>query len=229
MKRTNHHSESGETSSPSAPSKKSTASTSSAVDASKAKSLIAEISAMAGPALALTGKDRRRAVRLRKGGEKVIPTLTALSEQFGIDLPSHPTSAITANVNKANSLVAVHKQLVTATKQVADAIFKAQSESWDGATVHYTVLKRLAKSDGDLATALAPVKQFFAQKSPAVVKAEDEKRGHRKGVKEPKVSPTTPAAATEEPTSAQAPAAPTAPASAPAPAAAPAPNGAAHS
>jgi hypothetical protein len=157
--------------------------------------LITELTAMAGPKLALTVKDRKRATKLRKGGEKVIPTIVALSEQLGLSLPSHPTSAITANVNKATNLVAVHKQLVTATKQVADAIFKAQSEGWDGATVHYTVLKRLSKSDGDIAKALAPATAFFAKKSPAVVKAEGEKRGHRKGVKEPKISETTPAAA----------------------------------
>ncbi len=190
-----HHPKSGEsTSSESAPSE-STASTSSTVEATKAKALIAELTAMAGPKLALTANDRKRATKLRKGGEKVIPTIVALSQQFGLVVPSHPTSAITANVNKATNLVAVHKQLVTATKQVADAIFKAQSEGWDGATVHYTVLKRLSKSDGDLAKALAPVSDFFAKKSPAVVKAEDEKRGHRKGVKEPKASETTPAAA----------------------------------
>jgi hypothetical protein len=191
---------------------------------------------MAGPALALTAKQRQRAVRLRKGGEKVIPIITALSEQFGLDLPSHPTAAIKANVSKANELVAIHKQLVTATKQVSDAIFKAQSEGWDGATVHYTVLKRLAKSNGDLAEALTPVKEFFAQKSPAVVEAEDAKRGHRKGVKEPKAPKTSPAEATTTATTPSAQAtgvAPAAPVAAPAPvttaASAPVSNGAAHS
>jgi hypothetical protein len=238
MTRTNHHSKSGEGTSEPSESKasKSTASKSGTSTASEsttstsrsaattAKSLIATLTAMAGAPLALTAKERRRAVRLRKGGEKVIPTITALSEQYGLTVPSHPTSAITANVNKANSLVAVHKQLVTATKQVEDAIFKAQSESWDGATVHYTVLKRLAKSDGDIATALAPVKEFFAQKSPAVVKAEDAKRGGRKGTKAKSAS-ATPATATTEPASAQTPAA----SATPAPAPAAVQNGATHS
>jgi hypothetical protein len=103
------------------------------------KSLLATVTAIAGPKLALTAKERQRATRLRKGGEKVIPTITALSDQFGLSVPSFPTSAITANVAQANNLVAVHKQLVTATKQVADAIFQAQSKGWEGATVHYTM------------------------------------------------------------------------------------------
>ena len=185
MSRTTVHSTKSEESTtsasePSHPGKASKSSTST-VDANGVKNLLASVTAVAGPPLALTGKDRQRAVRLRKGGEKVIPTITALSEQFGISLLSYPTSAITANVTQASRLVALHKQLVTATKQVSDAMFQADSKSWEGATVHYTALKRLAKTNGDLATALAPVSDFFAKKSSAVVKAEEEKRGHRKG------------------------------------------------
>jgi hypothetical protein len=47
--------------------------------------------------------------------------------------------------------------LVTATKRVADAIFQAQSQSWAGATVHYSMLRRLGKTDGSVAKALEPV------------------------------------------------------------------------
>jgi hypothetical protein len=214
MSRTTVHSTKNEkseesTSSASEPSHhgKASKSSSSGVNADEVKSLLALITATAGPALALTAKDKVRAIRLRKGGEKVIPTITALSQQFGINLPSHPISVITANVEQAKNLIAIQKQLVTATKQVSDAIFKAQSTSWEGATVHYSVLKRLGKTDGDLAAALAPVTEYFAQKTPAVVKADEEKRGHRKGVEEPKGSETTTTTASS---SAQAPAAPTA-------------------
>ena len=153
MSRTTVHSTKSKesTSSASEPSHhgKASKSSTSTVNANGVKNLLAQVTAVAGPALALTGKDRQRAVRLRKGGEKVIPTITALSEQFGLVVPSFPTSAITANVTQANSLVALHKQLVTATKQVSDAMFQADSKSWEGATVHYSVLKRLAKTNGD--------------------------------------------------------------------------------
>ena len=55
-------------------------------------------------------------------------------------------------------------------------MFSANSESWSAATVHYTMLRRLAKENGDLETALAPVNQFFAQRSPAVTAEEKAKR-----------------------------------------------------
>jgi hypothetical protein len=164
-------------------------SASEALDAA-VKHLIVCVTAVAGPAPALSAKDRIRSVKLRKGGEKVIPTITALSEQFGIVVPMVPTSAITSNLDKSKQLVAAQKQLEAVAKHLSDAIFAAQSDGWEGATLHYTVLKRLAKMNGSLETALAPVTQFFAQKSPAVVKAEEAKRGHRKGAKTTKVEAT---------------------------------------
>jgi hypothetical protein len=199
------------------------------------KNLIDSITTIAGPAPALTSKDRKRTSKLRKGGEKVIPTILALSDRIGLSVPEYPTATIQANLDKVKTLSPVHEGVVSAEKHLGDAIFQAQAQIWEGATVHYSMLKRLAKTNGDIANALAPVTQFFAHKQPAVVEAEDAKRGHRKGVKEPKGSKTT-SAATQGTTSAQAPATPAAPPSAPAaapaappPAPAAAPNGAAHS
>jgi hypothetical protein len=196
----------------------------SAIGSNEVKSFLDSITTIAGPAPALTTKDRQRTVRLRKGGEKVVPTILALSERIGLSIPSHPTATIQANLDKVKTLSPVHESLVSAEKHVGDTIFQAQSDAWDGATVHYTMLKRLSKTDGDIAKSLAPVTAFFAHKSPAVVEEEDVKRGHRKGVKEPKASKTK-TAATEEPTNAQASVTPTPPASTPAAA----PNGATHS
>jgi hypothetical protein len=198
--------------------------TNSATGSSEVKSFLDSITTIAGPAPSLTSKDRKRSVRLRKGGEKVVPTLLALSDRIGLSVPSYPTAAIQANLDKVKALSPVHEGVTSAQKHLSDAIFQAQSEIWEGATVHYTMLKRLAKTDGDVANTLAPVAEFFAHKAPAIVKAEDAKRGHRKGAKESKDSEAT-TAATNGTTSAQAPAAPTAPAATPAVA----PNGAAHS
>jgi hypothetical protein len=211
---------------------KETTTASSAIDASGVKTFLESITTIAGPAPALTATDRKRTSKLRKGMENVIPTLLALSDRIGLQVPSHPTAAIQANLDKVKTLAPVHESVVSAEKHLGDAIFQAQADSWEGATVHYSVLKRLARKNGDIANALSPVTEFFAKKSPAVVKAEDAKRGHRKGVKEPKGAKTT-TAATAESTVAQAPVAPTAPPAAapatPAPAPAAALNGAAHS
>ena len=61
-------------------------------------------------------------------------------------------------------------------------MFQAQSESWTGATAHYTMLRRLAKMDGSIATTLQPVVQFFSARSAAVTEEAKESRGGaRKG------------------------------------------------
>ena len=145
--------------------------------------LVGTVTKWLGNPPALTAADMRRSNKLRKGGETVIPTVAALADQFGLTSTVHPTDAMLAKAKMAQSLIPLHRKLVALTKQVGDTMFQANSESWESATVHYATLSRMARADGDVAKTLAPVKKFFASKSPAVVQAEDAKRGGRKGSK----------------------------------------------
>jgi hypothetical protein len=150
--------------------------------------LVDKVTAMVGTPLALTPADMRRATKFRKGGEKVITTIAALNKQFGLTVASHPTDAMVAQMTQANGLVPLHRKLVAATKQVGDSIFQAQSKSWKSAAVHYATLRTLARSDGDVAKTLAPVTEFFAQRTKATVEEADTKRGGKKGSKAAKAA-----------------------------------------
>jgi hypothetical protein len=145
--------------------------------------LAGKVTKWVGSPPALTATDVRRSNKLRKGGETVIPTIAALADQFGLTSRVHPTDKMLAKAKTAQSLIPLHRKLVALTKQVSDTMFQANSESWDSATTHYATLSRMARTDGDVAKTLAPVTKFFASKSPAVVQAEDAKRGGRKGSK----------------------------------------------
>ena len=199
----------------------------------QASKLVEQIATIVGTVPALSTKDRARSPKLRKGGETVIPTVAALSVQYGLSIASHPTTTMVESAKKAQSLIPLHKQLVQATKQVADQMFSANSESWGGATVHYSMLKRLAKTNGDLEAALAPVEQFFAQRSPAVIAEEKAKKEARKAAAAAKaaakaaskVATTASAPAPASPAIVETPAAPSPPTAAPA---TPAPNSPAH-
>jgi len=172
-------------------SKKKTTPTLSEVDPNgldEATKLVGQIKGIVGNVPALSTKDRVRSIKLRKGGETVIPTVATLSTQFGLTVASHPTTTMVEKAKRAQSLIPLHKQLVTATKQVADQMFSANSESWAAATVHYSMLKRLAKTDGDLEAALAPVEQFFKKRSPAVIAEESAKKEARKAAKAAKAA-----------------------------------------
>ncbi len=147
-----------------------------------AKALDEKLTALVGPPPALTKSDVQRSAKQRKGGAQVVKTIAALSDKFGLVVSSIPTATLVAKVNKAEDLVALHQELVTATKHVADAMFQAQSESWAGATVHYSMLRRLAKTDGSVAKSLQPVVQFFAARSTSVEnEAKAARGGARKG------------------------------------------------
>jgi hypothetical protein len=188
-------------------SSRSTPSTTVSTGLDEATKLVGQVTKIIGTAPALSVKDRKRSPKLRKGGETVIPTVAALSDRFGLTVADHPTTTMVQSAKKAQSLIPLYKQLVLATKQVADQMFSANSESWGSATVHYTMLKRLAKTNGDLETALAPVEQFFAHRSPAVIADEKVKKDARKAAKAAKsAAKATPAVATTP--SAPAPASP---------------------
>jgi hypothetical protein len=162
----------------------------------EASKLVDQITAIVGTVPALSAKDRKRSLKLRKGGETVIPTVAALSSQYGLSVASHPTTTMVSSAQKAQSLIPLYKKLVQATKQVADQMFTANSESWTAATVHYSMLKRLAKTNGDLETGLSNVEQFFARRSPEVVAERAAKRAAKKAADAAAAAPTVPAAAT---------------------------------
>ena len=148
----------------------------------EAKALQEKITTLVGPAPALTKADIQRSAKLRKGGAAVVKAVAALSDKFGLVVPSQPTLTMVEKINQAESLVALHQELVAATKHVADVMFQAQSQSWAGATAHYSMLRRLSKSDGNVAKTLQPVTQFFAARSTAVTEEAKESRGGaRKG------------------------------------------------
>jgi hypothetical protein len=147
-----------------------------------AKALGEKITAVVGPAPALTQSDIQRSVKLRKGGAPIVQAVAAMSDKFGLVVPSLSTATMVDQINQAEALIALHKELVSATKHVADVIFLAQSKSWNGATTHYSVLRRLARTDGEVAKTLLPVVQFFAARSDAVEKdAKASRGGARKG------------------------------------------------
>jgi hypothetical protein len=165
----------------------------------EALGLVRRVTEILGPAPMLTAQSRQRSAKLRKGGEMVIQTVATLSANFGLTIPSHPTETMLVAAKQAESLIPLHKALVTVTKQVEDLMFLANSESWAAATMHYSVLKRLAKSNGDLETALSPVEEFFAFRSKEVAT----KRAVERKAKKPTGAQPAPVAPMPPPVDAQ--------------------------
>ena len=68
----------------------------------EASKLVEQITKLVGAVPALSAKDRKRSLKLRKGGETVIPTVAALSEQYGLSIASHPTTTMVQSAMKAH-------------------------------------------------------------------------------------------------------------------------------
>jgi len=128
----------------------------------------AAVAAMALTTPKVTTRQKQLAAKARKGSEKVIPTITLLASQLGVNLPLQPTSVMSAQVALANELQPLQKSLQAFLATVEGNTFEANSNSWETATALYSILKRIAKSDPETRVQLAPVEEFFAYRHPLV-------------------------------------------------------------
>jgi hypothetical protein len=137
------------------------------------------IAKLALPTQVLTAKQRKAATRSRKGMEKVIKTLANLSDEHGVTVPKQPTSQMTSNIALASQLDPVKQKLVSALTLVQDNMDDAGSSSWNTATTLYGMLQKVAHRDSQLKSQLAPVKEFFAFRTPAAKKANPKQKGKK--------------------------------------------------
>ena len=73
-----------------------------------------------------------------------------------------------ASHEMAQTLVPLMVRLVKMSKRVSDQAFGAQTDAWDMGLQFYALLKRRAKSDGQVATAIAPLAAAFSFRHPSV-------------------------------------------------------------
>jgi len=180
------------------------------VDATTVLELLDKVTAaLALPTQTLTAKQRKAATRTRKGMEKVIPTLATLSTEHGVSVPKQPTSQMTSNLELSKQLDPVQSKLTALLTLVQDTMDSAGSSSFNTASTLYGMLQKVAHRDSQLKSQLAPVKEFFAYRTPAAKKAHPKQRGKKAALAAEKLAaaqatagasvsatPTTPPAAT---------------------------------
>jgi hypothetical protein len=118
----------------------------------------------------LTARDKKHKPKARKGSERFTPKLVGLAQQHGVNLRSIRLDAISNASAEAEALVPLQLRIESLAARGASRMFTLQSTSWSGSAKLYSVLKRLSKDDGDIATGLAPVEQFFNHRHPSVAK-----------------------------------------------------------
>jgi hypothetical protein len=165
----------------------------------------------------LTVKDKKHMAKARKGSERYTPQLVALAREHGVNLASVPLEDIESTATEAAQLVPLQKQIDRLNTRVKTRMFDAQSSTWGGSSKLYSVLKRLSKDDGELASGLEPVEKYFNHRHPLVAKNHPKTKKGKEALAEQK---DTESGAAETPGTTPAPATVTATQAPPAPAAA---------
>ena len=84
---------------------------------------------------------------MRTGGEKFVPVIASLSKRFGVSIGGHPLNAMTEKLQQVQNLQPLLKRAQLLVTQLSDASLHANAEVWDSATVHYTTLRRISRSN----------------------------------------------------------------------------------
>lgn len=111
---------------------------------------------------ALTSTEKRHALKMRKGGEKIVPQIGNLVQQQQLESAALPVAQMNALLGKAQALQPLSTRVAAFAKHVDDVIFLAESQSFEMAVQYYALLQRRAVTDAELKTALAPIAAFFA-------------------------------------------------------------------
>jgi hypothetical protein len=181
---------------------------------------------------ALTSSQKRRAAKLRAGGDKAVGQIALLAKQYGVESSVLRADTMSLALADAQALAPLMLRIQDFQKHVSDLLFLWQSAAWDDAMQFYALLQRRALVNGALADALAPVAAFFAKRHASTKAGKTPKRTAKANAKAvnrlKKAAPELLAlGATATGTAAATSAAPPSPAAAPAAPPAPAPtNGA---
>lgn len=132
--------------------------------------------AQLGESKPLTGTEKRRAAKFRKGGEHVIQTVGALGKQYALDSESLRSDSMLGKLDESELLLQLLTRFEQLHKRVGDDIFRARGTAWQQAREFYALLQTRAKADGEVAKNLAPIAQYFAYRNPEKKRAAKRQR-----------------------------------------------------
>jgi hypothetical protein len=138
----------------------STESSSGSVAQSAIDSCVADLGrhtvTMSAGATALSAQERKRMPRPRKDGASIAREIAQLATKYGVDGIVDVNGMLSA-VTQSEQLAPLDKVASNFSVLVHDRAFAADSAAWKSATTGYTVLKRLAKDNPDMARDLVGV------------------------------------------------------------------------
>src|ERR1700722_16216261 len=116
-----------------------------------------------GPAPAqLTTAEKRRAAKPRKGAAKILLSLAPVVQQHGLESAALSTDQMLSRHTDAETLQPLQARVSKLLKRIDDELFSAQGDAWELGLQFYALVKRRAKTDGELEANIEPLRSAFA-------------------------------------------------------------------
>jgi hypothetical protein len=129
----------------------------------------------------LTARQKQRTARYRKGGDSVIGTLSAVATQSGATVGTLPVDEMHDMLAMAKSVDELRLKLSIFDAHLSAFAFSARAAAWSTAMQYYALLQRMAKRNGNIAEALAPVTKFMSMHDPRRKRAAGKEKPKEKG------------------------------------------------
>lgn len=130
--------------------------------------LVKDVQTLAGKlekfTLTLSAEDRRRATKMRTGGERIVDLVSELATQHQVALPRISVADMKNDLVLAQRLAPLVQAVGSVAQTLSDTTLLAQSECWWAATAFYSALTRLSDAEPRIETALKPAVEFFARR-----------------------------------------------------------------
>ena len=134
------------------------------------------------------GSTIKKTAKPRKGFEGIVPQVANLLTQYGLDTAALSADTMLGELANAQALLPLLQLVQNYAKALDGVVFENQAGSWEMTLQGYAALKRMAKANGALATALEPVTEFSAYRHASVKAAKPPKVATRTDAKLKKVA-----------------------------------------
>ena len=117
--------------------------------------------ALSADGIVQTPGERKEVPTMRRGGERIIVSVTDLARKHGANLPGITPESVEDSLALGRELSALKAEANQARTVIVDTGRQAYAEAWDGVLALYRVLERTSESDPKLHAALAPIRKFL--------------------------------------------------------------------
>jgi hypothetical protein len=124
----------------------------------------------------LTPAERKRRLKLRRGGQQIVPTIATVASKYGVTASNASGASLMEAMEYARAIEEVLGSAISILAALKDAQFTANADTWIKTITLYGMLRKNAEHDPAVAAEIASAAEWFRVRSRAGkhgAKAED--------------------------------------------------------